>query len=399
MKTTVRSLLPLALPCVLLGCSEDAPQTEDPVIEGTWVEVATGGETSCSRGTPYSFFVNGGDADKLVIDFRGGGACWNDFTCAVADQTFSAEVDDFASWSKALDTNEGGFGGIYDTDRKDYPFAGFTVVHIPYCTGDIHWGDNTVEYNTGAINHRGFVNASAVLDWVYERYPNPSQILVTGCSAGAYGAILHSAFIAEHYPNARVATLSDSGAGIITDTFFEDSFPNWNALENLPPNVPRLTKDPAELTSADVYAGVPNAYPNQRFAHYSSNYDADQTFFFTAMGGEASEWPGLMRARMEEVRADADNFRYYIAPGPMHCITPYDFMYQRSGETPFIAWLDQLVFGDDLPSDVACEGAECDTSPLCDACAAMQASSEEADRYCRFCDGWPEDYITPPSGP
>ncbi|MCA9625028.1 MAG: hypothetical protein KC731_38650, partial [Myxococcales bacterium] len=389
----------VALP--LVACSSEEPSEKPPVDEpeppvpvGEWQTFEPGGDTICSHGTPYSFFVRGGATDKIILDFRGGGACWDTFTCtAGAGAIYAEEVDDLSVLEGAL--GKRGFGGIYDADNPEYPFQGWTLVHIPYCTADIHWGDNVADYGSFSINHKGFVNASAVLDWVYENYPDPERILVTGCSAGAYGAMFHSAYVADHYPAAQIRVLGDSGAGIITQTFFEDSFPNWNALANVPPQVARLAKDPADLTSADLYAGVASTYPSHRFAHYSTNYDADQTFFFEVMGGEAGTWPGSMRARMQEVRSDADNFRYFVAPGPVHCITPYEFMFSRVGDDPFVDWLTSFVYDDAIPADVACEGAACDTSPPCDRCAEQEANGEELDRYCGFCKGWPEDYVMP----
>lgn len=375
--------------CLLASsaCGGDDPGPPLPVPAGAWESFEPGGDTVCSRGTPFRYFVRGGAPDKIIIDFRGGGACWNNLTCSLAGSIFAEEAGDLADLEAGIGV--GGVGGIYDTSHPDHPFADWTLVHVPYCTGDIHWGDNVADYGNFSIQHKGFVNAQAALSWIYERYPAPTHILVTGCSAGAYGAILHSAYVAEHYPDAAVRVLSDSGAGIITSTFFEDSFPNWNALANLPPNVERLMKDPSELTSADLYAGISSTYPEHRFAHYSSHYDADQTFYYEAMGGTPGLWPSLMRERMEAIRTDADNFRYYVAPGPIHCITPYEFMFQRAGETPFIDWLTDFVYGDAIPDDQACEGAACDVEPLCDACDA----AAEPDRYCGFCKGWPEDYV------
>ena len=39
-----------------------------------------------------------------------------------------------------------GLGGLYDYEHVDNPFRDHHVIHIPYCTGDIHWGDATVAY-------------------------------------------------------------------------------------------------------------------------------------------------------------------------------------------------------------------------------------------------------------
>jgi hypothetical protein len=36
----------------------------------------------CSDGSPYRFYVSPGDPKKVVLDFQGGGACWDAATCA-----------------------------------------------------------------------------------------------------------------------------------------------------------------------------------------------------------------------------------------------------------------------------------------------------------------------------
>ena len=365
--------------------------TEDvtvPVVPkaGELIQVEPGGGTICSRGTPYRFFVFGGDPKRVVIDFQGGGACWNAVTCSIADSIFFEDVLPFEQYKEWFD--QGKMDGIYDLTRDDNPFQGWTLVHVPYCTGDIHWGDSVHDYgNDLVIHHKGFVNATAALDWIYEHYPDPDDIFVTGCSAGSYGAIMHSAYVANHYPDTTVRVLGDSGAGIITDTFFADSFPAWEATKNLPGWVKRLNEIPVdELSIVDVYAGVAETYPQHRFSHYSTAYDKDQTFYFTAMGGEESEWPGLLDQTMKAIRAEADNFRSYVPPGPMHCVIPYDFFYTRKvGDRLLTDWLTQLVIGKDLPGDVSCEGDGCLDDPVCNACAA---AGDETPGYCGFCQGW-----------
>jgi hypothetical protein len=41
---------------------------------------ATAG-TGCGRGAPFHFFFRPGTVNKLVIDFEGGGGCWDALTC------------------------------------------------------------------------------------------------------------------------------------------------------------------------------------------------------------------------------------------------------------------------------------------------------------------------------
>ena len=196
-------LLLVALALGLVACEQSYPDgLPPPPSSGSWIEVEPGGDTTCARGTPYRFFVRGGDPSKIIIDFQGGGACWNAETCGIADSLFRDEVGHVEEFTALLDGEV--FGGVFD--REQAPFADWTIIHIPYCPGDIHWGNARAEDSPElAIEHRGYVNVSSALDWVYARYGAPEQILVSGCSAGAYGAALHSAYVAEHYPAARVA--------------------------------------------------------------------------------------------------------------------------------------------------------------------------------------------------
>lgn len=346
-----------------------------------------GGDTICSRGTPFRYLVKGGDPRRLVIDFQGGGACWNELTCSAAGAIFNEEAPDENTVRGALQA--GVLGGLYDASDPDMPLREHTLVHIPYCTGDIHWGNAVTEYRAGlTIQHKGWINARAVLDWVYDHYPDVEEVVVTGCSAGAYGAILHSAYIAEQYRDARLAVIGDSGAGIITEQFFADSFPSWGAADQLPDWIPPLQRPITELTLADLYIAIANHYPQHRYAQYTTAFDENQIFYFQAMGGDPHEWPALMRARMATIRAGAENFRSYVPAGPVHCILPYHFFDTRAiGDVRWTDWMSDFIWADTLPADRACEGEECFDDPVCAACAA-----DDSAMHCGFCRGWPDRY-------
>ena len=366
---TLRIAVGCALAFTLVACGEDfADGLPGPPADGEWIEVLPGGDTICSRGTEYRFFVRGGDPDKVIIDFQGGGACWDPGSCGLADALFSdstGELDGFLAGIEA-----GAFGGIFESG-EDLPFNDWTIIHIPYCTGDIHWGNSVQQYTDDIrIEHRGFVNATAALDWIYARYDNPENVMVSGCSAGAYGAALHSAYVANRYPDANVSLFADSGAGIITDDFLENSFPNWNAEEGLPDFLPALTDTPIEeLTLPDIYVEIGRAFPDMRLAQTATAFDQDQIFFFTAMGGDPGDWPGLYRDSLSAVADEIPNFRSYVPPGSMHCAGIYPFFHTREVDgVNLSAWTEQLAIGSEMPESVACEGLECCDDPVCEAC-------------------------------
>lgn len=371
-----------------LGCESD-PEFVDPMDgrptrpdRGEWIEVEPGGETRCARGDAYRYFVRGGDPSKVIIDFQGGGACWNEETCGFADSLFSDETGTVETFQQAI--ADGILGGIYSEDGA---FSDYTIIHIPYCTGDIHWGNSTVDYTDAlTIEHRGFVNATAALDWIYSRYPDPERVFVNGCSAGAYGAALHSAYIAQSYPDARIAVLADSGAGIITDDFLTQSLPNWNAEPALPPFIDGLQRPLSELTLPDLYVEIGGAFPQMRMAQTATQFDADQIFFYGAMGGDPFDWTPAFRASLSDIEASSPNFRAYVPPGSVHCAAIYPYFDEREVNGVAMSdWVEQLVEGEDAPETVACDGAACCMDPICDACLDGDPGA-----HCRFCETWPQ---------
>lgn len=335
-----------------------------PDLEEGWTELEGGGETICSRGDPFAYFVRKGTVNKVVIDYIGGGACWDEVTCGFAGALFQPTVDSVREQIESAEKQ-----GIYDDQNPENPFKDWYHVVIPYCTGDVHWGDSVVTYGEGedavTINHKGAVNSRAVLDWVFESFTAPEQVMVTGCSAGSYGSALWSAWIMEHYADSQVFQLGDSGAGIITEEFFQDSFPSWNAVAAFPSFIPALDPEKVDILETalpDLYAGIANHFPERWLSQYNTFLDDNQTFFYTAMGGAggAAAWSTQMQASIAEIEERAANFSSFTAPGEQHCIVPFDNFYTvESNGVRLIDWLDEMLTEGSAES-VACQGDECE---------------------------------------
>jgi hypothetical protein len=322
-----------------------------PELERSWTKIEPGGDTICARGDEFHFFVRGGTVNKLAIVFDGGGACWNAETCGIADAIFDPKAD-----PELPDPGD----GIGNNEDEENPFRDWYQVFIPYCTGDVHWGDNDMTYpgQNGmpdvTIHHKGQVNTKAVLDWVYERFEKPDTIFVTGMSAGSYGSIGWAPHIMDHYKDSHVVQLGDSGAGVITDTFFEDSFPSWKADSILPKDVPGLDKPIAELKLEDLYISLSNAYPTNVFSQYNTNNDENQRFYYTAMGGKDEDWSPKMHAKISTIIAGAPKFRSFIEGGIKHVVLVYpEFYTYASDGTRIRDWVADLADGK------AVENVEC----------------------------------------
>ena len=292
-----------------------------------------------------------------MVDFTGGGACWDEFTCGFADAIFQDNVD----WIYDLLDEE--LTGIYNRSNPDNPVRDYHHVVIPYCTGDVHWGEADVVYGEGTANeisirHRGAINTRAVLDWIEANYGIPEQVFVTGCSAGAYGSIMWSAEIARRYPEADLVQLGDSGAGIITAEWFANSFPSWNVEGVFPAHIPTLDPDQNDIVDQDIaylYTEIASFYTQHRFSQFHAYADNNQVFYFQAMGGGTEEeWTSQMLASLDNIHANTSNFYSYIGPGRNHCIIPSNAMYSLEVEgTKFTDWLSNLLHNQE-PSSIKC---------------------------------------------
>jgi hypothetical protein len=129
--------------------------------------------------------------------------------------------------------NAGYGGGFGDFTNPDNPFKDWSYVWIPYCSCDVHWGDNGITYPPQLIfpekhvEHRGYSNAKLVEKWAREHFVNPTDIFVTGGSAGSYGAMMHGIHLSEVYPASSISVLGDGGNGIIPQDWLVDRFANW----------------------------------------------------------------------------------------------------------------------------------------------------------------------------
>lgn len=306
----------------------------------------------------FSFWVKRGSADGLVIFFDGGGACWDDVTCAGPRLAHHTNDDDGfykAELIPADDPNT--MTGIFDLTNPRNPVRDWSFVFVPYCTGDVHSGSNTAHYtdpDTGApftIEHRGADNFRVVLEWMRANFRAPGEILVTGSSAGAYGAATHFARIRSAFPGGRAVMLGDAGQGVTTPDFLSRRNGNWNY--QLPESV--FGEDAALRSDDDIVGALAAHFPADRFAQYTTAHDITQSGFYALMGAEnaCTAWTQQMNTALTRRQAQP-NFRSYLAAGQSHTILRTPLFYaEQSGGTPFAEWMGALL-GEGAPANAAC---------------------------------------------
>lgn len=183
----------------------------------------------CLRGTGYSVDTREGDSDALVIFLQGGGACWGDF-CAANETADGLPVS-----------------GILNPDLAGNPVADWDVVYLPYCDGSLFAGDVDRMLPASQLGdgegmsmgyQRGLQNLTAAMDVAVGEFPEPSRILLTGVSGGAFGTIAALPLVRFYYPDTEILVFNDSGVGIAKEgepEFVEETLlAGWNADSLIP---------------------------------------------------------------------------------------------------------------------------------------------------------------------
>lgn len=201
--------------CVVAGCG--GPSNPDRDQYGKWEKIEPAGAV-CGNGTPYKFFVNYSDAtDNLVLVFEPGGACWDYPSCTGAEGIRgAANIDGIPDDHYELAPFISPF---LQPDDPTSPTGAWNKVYIPYCTGDVHVGNNTITYTDPAgegpdvtFHHSGRANVQKVIEWVDANFTHVPRMLVTGCSAGGAGALTNYHFVRNGVHAAeRSYLIDDSG--------------------------------------------------------------------------------------------------------------------------------------------------------------------------------------------
>lgn len=162
----------------------------------------------CANGNPYHGCIRLGSENKLIIGFSGGGVSVDEYTAARPQrvggtgQMFYSDDVRFGDIIPRI--------GTFGTGKKN-PFRNWSLLFVPYATGDFHCGTGDLPYTKpdgkpAVLHHHGYINYRALLEKMRKLVPNPDQILVTGFSAGAFATSLLTDDVASTFPACRDIT-------------------------------------------------------------------------------------------------------------------------------------------------------------------------------------------------
>jgi hypothetical protein len=253
---------------------EPLPGAEDGVW--TWVDFP---EAQCRDGSATGIGVRYGSGSGVAIYFEGGGACFNAVTCQANPSSFDG--GDFNSYAKNAN------GGIYDANNPDNPLADWTFIFVPYCTGDVHAGarpDASIAGVGGTQQFVGYLNVEKYLERIVPTFiADTDHVLVTGQSAGGFGAAFNYDRIADAFPGKKVTLLDDSGPPM-SDAFMVPCLQKmwrdaWGLDDTMPADCANcFPANGGGIVNLGRYLG--NKHTGQKLGLISSVGDNTIRFFF-----------------------------------------------------------------------------------------------------------------------
>lgn len=327
--------LSLAAALALAACG--ALDSRNAFAEG-WNPV---GGMICADGSSTGIGVSLGTSNRVLVYLAPGGACWAG-TCS-SDTLRSFGANEYLLYSSLVR----GSGTILDRTLPGNPFADWTHVFVPYCTGDVHaGGDVTMTYGTQTWRHHGRANLEAALSYVAAAIPSPGKVVIAGSSAGGFGSLLAFDIARAKWPagamGPKAYLVDDSG-----QTFVGNDLPqalrdawwaSWNLAATITPLCPTCQSDLSELWTV-LHA----AHPTDRLALLTSTQDSTMSGFFGLTPTQFQTGVTNLASKLQGI-PDAASFQ--VAGSAHALLANAPASYSTASGTSLLTWLGLEVNDD-----------------------------------------------------
>jgi hypothetical protein len=313
----------------------------DPIIAPnqiwTWVDFP---DAACANGIATGIGVNLSDAsDKALIYLQGGGACWDEATCHT--MPISANIQSGVTESDFTAVQGNLVNGVFDRNDGANPFRDWSFIFVPYCTGDLHAGSNIADYGGIPTHHVGYENMGAYLQRLVATFPGASQIVLTGSSAGGYGAGFNYFRASQAFGAVRVDLVNDGGPFISEPVSNAALEATWRASWDLDAIMPSdcatcLTK----FYGLELH-GIENN-PNSRAALLSHTQDGVIGAYFGLTPGEMAFGHLQLGSEVWGLHAHAN---FFVIDGTAHTMLGNPGAFSTGG-IGLMPWLTLMVTDD-----------------------------------------------------
>lgn len=348
----------LALVCVYHFVLQYPNLSDNPKID-KWYKVESD-KMKSSDGSTYHALFKKGNENKVLVYFAGGGVSVNEEMAR--NDTYNTTLvrpDVLANITMNM-------GGLAATSEAN-PLSDWTMILFPYATGDFHSGTGEFKYidtdgKEKILYHNGYTNFTTAMEMIMERagIDNPESVVVTGYSAGGFGAaLLADDVFSNYFPNAMSKTVLVDSALLLNDDWHSIATDVWKSPKHISDRLVSNNITLDSLTSLhEKFADKVNILFD------SSTRDGDlakvQHYFDTGIDdideNIADIYQQILRDTIPKFKEQAgayifiwDGFPWYDDPRNMtaHTIiaTPYSFIKLSNTESSIADWLMKAVNG------------------------------------------------------
>ncbi len=318
------------------------------VDDKKWQYVEVPG-TFCRDGQTTGFAINANPkSDKLVIFLEGGGACFNDLTCAVNPMHYTYSPSIGAATLQRDGIN---------------PFADWSFAYIPYCSGDVFSG--TVMNGHNGEPQVGYNNLGKFLERIVPTFQGKlSTVVLTGVSAGGFGTAWNWLRVQDAFgATVAVHALDDSGPPMagkyLTPCMQQHMSALWGWQDSLHPACTECDLAGGHVVEPLIDAALQRQV-GRRFGLLSHDEDSIIKFFYSfgldncsamdEVGFPPEFATGLFPAGLSDLRthlAGKPNAAMFETHGTAHVVVSSPGAWHASvGTTTALQWFTWFRDGD-----------------------------------------------------
>jgi hypothetical protein len=304
-----------------------------------WEKVTAPSQCMCADGSAYTYWIHRGASDKVVFFLEGGGACVDASTCAFNSRTYRSKIG-------AEDDPNGMSSGIFDFSNARNPLADYSFVFAPYCTGDVHLGNATHVYGPQlTVQHKGSVNATTALTALAKQFPNTTQLVVAGESAGSVPTPMYAGIAHDLLPKAAITVLADGSGAYPDDPTVNTRVGEvWGTANAIPPWPENAGLTSANWGAPDLFVQAFKHDPQIVFGRHDYAYDFVQTIFTALLGFPSKDLLATIDANGAQIKKSGVDLRSFIAPGLSHTVlSSRGFYTETVGGVLLVDWVTGLI--------------------------------------------------------
>jgi hypothetical protein len=299
--------------------------------------------------------------DSVFIYLEGGNACFNSVSCGITANPNGYTASNFATDAATLAT-------VPIFDRTASFFKDYNFVFVPYCTGDVHAGDAEGMVGGKMRYFHGAHNMDLYLARIKSAFPKVKKIIISGSSAGGFGAAFNYDRAAKAFPNIKVALIDDSGppmaVAYVPACLQQFFMMTWGLDKTLPADCADCVPgDGAFMEPLVKY--ISTTYSDRRLSLVSSSEDGTISEFWgygnnncANLTGLPGAYPGSEYAMgLEDLRdrivgATQPNFKMFLIDGTNgedkthHVWLDHDPTMVMSNDVSLETFLEQQFTGD-----------------------------------------------------